>query len=119
MSFRFHTNYYYHPYYGHVISRFVSRPYLFMHNRHRYYSIDGHFFRYEPGIGYVLVDMPYGYTFDFLPQGYQTVFINGYVYFRVGNLFFEYTDYGFSLVHYPERYYAYDDDYYYYDDYYE
>jgi hypothetical protein len=50
------------------------------------------------------------------------------LYFRVGNLFFESSRYGFRLVHFPERYYAYDDGYcnhgyhfeddYYYDDYY-
>ena len=73
------------------------------------------------GIGYVLVDLPYGLTFSYLPHGYETVYINGYLYFRVGNLFFEYSDYGFQLVHYPERYYAFDNDYhndgYYFDEY--
>ena len=65
--------------------------------------------------------MPYGLTFDYLPSNYDRVSINGYLYFRVGNLFFEYSNYGFQLVHYPERYYAYDSNYqnegHYYNDY--
>ena len=56
--------------------------------------------------------MPFGMTFAYLPNSYERVNINGYLYFRVGNLFFEYTNYGFQLVHYPERYYAYNDGYY-------
>ena len=94
----------------------------------RYYCHDGHFFRFRRGIGYVLVDMPFGFSFEYLPHGYERVYINGYLYFRVGNLFFEYSPFGFKLVHYPERYFAYDDGYYnhgyhfedynYYDDYY-
>jgi hypothetical protein len=83
-----------------------------MHNNYRYYCHNGHFFRYHPSIGYVLVDVPFGLTFRYLPSGYERVYINGYLYFRVGNLFFEWTNYGFSLVHFPERYYAYDDGYY-------
>jgi hypothetical protein len=50
--------------------------------------------------------MPFGMTFDYLPGNYERVYINGYLYFRVGNLFFEYSDYGFQLVHYPERYFS-------------
>jgi hypothetical protein len=100
-----------HPRYGHVIRKFVYRPNIFVHNNSRYYCYDGHFFRYFRGVGYVLVDVPFGIVFDAVPHGYERVYINGYLYLRVGNLFFEYTDFGFRLVHYPERYYAYDDGY--------
>jgi len=59
-----------------------------------------------------LVDLPYGFTFEYLPDDYyERVYINGYLYFRVGNLFFEATNYGYRLIHYPERYYAYEDSY--------
>ena len=52
--------------------------------------------------------MPYGFSFEYLPGNYERVYINGYLYFRVGNLFFEYANQGFRLVHYPERYLAYE-----------
>jgi hypothetical protein len=107
-----HKYYYHHPYYGHVIRRFAVQPTFFIHNHNRYYCYDGHFFRYRPGIGYILADIPYGMTFEYLPNDYERVYINGYLYFRVNNLFFEYTHAGYQLIHYPERYYAYDDDYY-------
>ncbi len=110
-SYRYHRYYYHHPLYGHVISRFVYNPDIFIHNHNRYFCYDGRFFRYMPGIGYVLVDIPFGTVFDGLPYGYERVYVNGYVYFRVGNLFFETNGLGFRLVHYPERYYAYDDGY--------
>ena len=56
--------------------------------------------------------MPFGFSFEYLPYGYERVYINGYMYFRIGNLFFESSAYGFRLVHYPDRYYAFNDDYY-------
>ena len=111
-SFVYYKNYYHHPRFGHVIRSFDFRPVVFIHNHHRYYCFDGHFFRYHRGVGYILVDLPFGFTFDLLPAGYyERAYINGYLYFRVGNLFFESTVYGFSLVHFPERYYAWDDSY--------
>ncbi len=110
-AYRYHKHYYYHNHYGHVIRRFDYRPSVFVHNHHNYYCYDGHFFRYRRGIGYVLVNMPFGFSFNYLPHEYERVYVNGYLYFRVGNLFFESTNLGFRLVHYPDRYYAYNDDY--------
>lgn len=66
-----------------------------MYNQNRYYCYNGHFFKYQWGVGYVLVELSYGFAFDYFPRGYETVHINGYLYFRVGNLFFEYVDHGF------------------------
>jgi hypothetical protein len=110
-SFRNHKYYYHHNYYGHVIRKFGHKPHIYIHNRTKYYCYDGYFFRHRSGIGYVLADVPFGMAFDYLPRNYERVYINGYLYFRVGNLFFERTNYGFLLVHYPERYYAYNDGY--------
>ena len=119
-AYRYNRYYYHHPVYGDVIRKFVHRPNIFIHNHHRYYSFDGHFFRFVNGIGYVLVDLPFGLVFEQLPYAYDRVYINGYLYFRIGNLFFEYTNMGYQLVHYPERYYSYNDGYmnqgYYFDD---
>lgn len=121
-SYVYHSHYYYHNHFGHVIRRFNSRPYVFIHNHRNYYCYNGHFFRYRRGVGYILVDMPYGFGFEVLPHNYDRVYINGYLYFRIGNLFFEWSGGRFVLVHYPERYYAYDDGYcnngyHFYDDY--
>lgn len=110
-SYRHHKHYYHHHYYGHVIRRFVYRPQIYIHNHAKYYCYDGFFFRYRSGVGYVLVDIPFGFTFEYLPDDYERVYINGFLYFRVGNLFFENTKYGFRLVHYPERYFSYNDGY--------
>jgi len=110
ISYTYSRYYFHHPRYGHVLSRFEYAPVVFVHNHHQYYCYNGHFFRYRQGIGYILVDLPYGFTFEYLPRGYyERVHINGYLYFRIGNLFFEASNFGFNLVHYPERYYAYDD----------
>jgi hypothetical protein len=59
----------------------------------------------------VLVDVPFGMAFEYIPDDYERVYINGFLYFRIGNLFFESTNLGFQLVHYPERYYAFNDGY--------
>ena len=111
-SYRFHKHYYHHPRYGHLIRKFHYRPIYFVHNNIRYYNYNGHFFSYIRGVGYILVDMPYGIVFSGLPSQYEKVFINGYPYFRVGNLFFERNPYGYALVHYPERYFAFDVEFY-------
>ncbi len=110
-SYRNYRYYYHHPHYGHVIRKFSAPPMVFIHNHYKYYCYDGHFFSYRPGIGYILVDVPFGVTFAVIPNNYDTVYINGYMYYRVGNLFLEYTPAGYQLVHYPERYFAYDDHY--------
>jgi hypothetical protein len=119
-SYRYHKHYYHHPVYGHVIRSFGYKPVIFIHNNHKYYCHNGHFFRFRRGIGYVLVDIPFGIVFERIPYGAERVYINGYMYFRTGNLFFEYSNYGYRLVHYPERYFAYNNDFrnggYYFDD---
>lgn len=105
-SFKYNKYYYHHHRYGHVLRKFVYPPVVYINNHHHYYCYDGHFFRYKRGIGYVLVNVPYGFSFDYLPMDFERVYINGYLYFRVGNLFFEYSDYGYRLIHYPERYFS-------------
>ena len=106
-SYLYHKHYYRHPRLGHVIRRFLTRPVVFVFNHIPYYCYDGYFFTYHRGVGYILSDLPYGVVFPELPYGYETVYINGYLYFRIGNLFFEYVWNGYRLVYYPERFYAY------------
>jgi hypothetical protein len=108
-SYRYNKFYFYHPTYGHVLKKIIYKPVSFVHNNVSYYNYNGHFFRSIKGVGYALVDMPYGVVFNRLPSGYEKVYINGFLYFRVENLFFEMNPNGFSLIHYPERYYALND----------
>ena len=56
--------------------------------------------------------MPYGVVFQKLPSGYEKVYINGFLYFRVDNLYFEANPNGFALIHYPERYHSLESSYY-------
>jgi hypothetical protein len=105
-SFRYDRHYYHHPAFGDVIRRFSFKPIIFIHNRIPFYCYDGYFFNYHKGVGYVLTDLPYGIVFPELPYGYEEVYINGYLYFRLGNLFFEYVGDGYRLVYYPERFFA-------------
>jgi len=107
-AYRNYKYYYHHKYYGDVIRRFEVQPLVLMYAGLPYYYFEGNFFRYQKRVGYVLVDMAFGTTFDYLPDGYERVFINGFPYYRFGNLFFENTLAGFQLVHYPERYYTFD-----------
>jgi hypothetical protein len=106
-SFRNDRFYYHHPTFGDVLRRFLFKPVMFVYNRVPYYCYDGYFFTYQRQVGYVLTDLPYGIVFPELPYGYEEVYINGYLYYRIGNLFFEYVGDGFRLVFYPERYLAY------------
>lgn len=107
-SYKFHKYYYVHPQYGHVIRKFRHRPEYFVHKNLKYYNYNGHLFRYFRGVGYVLTKIPYNMAFQKLPADYERVYINGYLYFRVGNLFFEMNPNGYSLVHYPEKYLAFE-----------
>lgn len=106
-SYKYHKHYYHHPKYGHVIKRFVVKPVVFVFNHTPFYCYDGYFFNYRRGVGYILTDLPYGVVFPELPYDYERVFINGYLYYRVGNLFFEYDGFGYRLVYYPELFLAY------------
>jgi hypothetical protein len=106
-SFRYDRYYFHHPTFGDVLRRFLFKPVVFVYHRIPYYCYDGYFFAYHRGVGYVLTDIPYGIVFPELPYGYEEVYINGYLYYRIGNLFFEFAGDGYRLIYYPERFLAY------------
>lgn len=105
--FRDYKYYYHHPRYGHVIKRFDFKPFVFRYRDIPYYYYDGSFFTYRRGIGYIYVDTPIDIVFSELPFGFERVYLNGVLYFRVGDLFFELFPDGFRLVHYPGKYFSY------------
>ncbi|MDX9880857.1 MAG: hypothetical protein RBS73_02250 [Prolixibacteraceae bacterium] len=94
-------HYYHHPKYGKIYPRFYSNPFVFHHKHGRYYYYDGHFCDYRPGIGYIVVDIPYLTIFSELPFHCTRVRIHGNVYYRYGNLYFEALPIGYRLVPSP------------------
>jgi len=98
-----HHDYYHHPKYGKTYRKFYSNPYVFRHNHGRYYYYDGHFCNYRPGIGYVVVDIPYLTVFTELPFHCARVRIHGDVYYQYGDLYFEPMPIGYRLVPSPIR----------------
>ncbi len=96
-----HRDFYYHSQYGKTYRNFHSNPLVFRHNHGRYYYYDGHFCDYRPGIGYVIVDIPYLTVFATLPFHCNRIRIHGNVYYQYGNLYFEVLPIGYRLVRSP------------------
>jgi hypothetical protein len=96
-----HSDYYKHPRYGRVYSRFDHNPVVFRHPDCDYYYYGDNFYRYRDGIGYCVVEPPRHEYFRHLPVECHKVYINGQVFFRNGDLFFESSPRGYILVPSP------------------
>jgi len=96
-----HSDYYKHPRYGRVYSRFDHNPVVFRHHDCDYYYYGNNFYRYRDGIGYCMVEPPRHEYFRHLPEECHQVYINGQVFFRSGDLFFELSPRGYVLVPSP------------------
>lgn len=96
-----HRNVYMHSKYGKTYRKFNSNPYVFRHNHGRYYYYDGHFCDYRPGIGYVIIDIPYLTVFNELPFRCNRVCLLGNTYYQYGNLYFQALPHGYRLVPSP------------------
>lgn len=96
-----HRDIYVHPKFGRTYRKFYSNPFVFRHNHGRYYYYDGHFCDYRPGIGYVIVDIPYLTVFTELPFRCTRIRLFGNTYYQYGNLYFEPLSYGYRLVPSP------------------
>ena len=92
---------YVHPKYGRTYRSFHNNPFVLNHNRGRYYYYDGHFCDYRPGIGYVIIDIPYLTVFTRLPFHCNRVKVRGRTFYQYGSLYFEALPVGYRLVPSP------------------
>ncbi len=95
------SDYYEHPRYGRVYQRFDRHPVVFHHDRDDYYYYGNHFYNYRQGIGYCVVEPPRDVYFRQLPVDCERVRVNGNVFFRNGDLFFQLSPRGYALVNVP------------------
>jgi hypothetical protein len=47
------------------------------------------------------VGMPSNLTFSYLPVGYEEVYIRGQLYYRYGEVYFEYSPWGYRIIPRP------------------
>ena len=100
-NYHSHQDYYNHPQYGRVYNRFEHNPVVFRHHDCDYYYYGNNFYRYRDGIGYCAVEAPRHEYFRYLPVECRRVYINGQVFFRNGDLFFQLSPNGYVLVPSP------------------
>jgi len=92
---------YNHPKYGRVYNRFENNPIVFRNQYGEYYYSGNSFYRYRDGIGYCLSEPPRNQYYRYLPVECNRVYVNGEVFFRNGDLFFELSPRGYVLVPSP------------------
>jgi len=98
---RGNRDYYNHPQYGRVYQRFDHNPIVFNHDRDNYYYYGNHFYNYRRGIGYCMIDPPRNIYFRDLPFDCDRIDLNGEVFFRNGDLFFQLSPRGYVIVPSP------------------
>ncbi len=96
-----HPDFFDHPRYGRVYHRFDRNPVVFHHDRDDYYYYGNHFYKYRRGIGYCVVEAPRYVYFEQLPVECRRVLVNGHVFFRNGDLFFQLSPRGYAIVPSP------------------
>lgn len=94
-------DYFEHPKYGRVYQRFDRSPVVFHHDRDDYYYYGNHFYTYRKGIGYCVVEAPRNVYFRRLPVDCERVYVNGNIFFRNGDVFFQLSPRGYSIVSSP------------------
>jgi hypothetical protein len=95
------VNYYEHPRYGRVYERFDYSPVVFHSSRDDYYYYGDHFYVYKRGVGYCVAEPPRSSYFKRLPVECERVYVNGNVFFRHGELFFQLSPRGYVMVSAP------------------
>jgi hypothetical protein len=94
-------DYFDHPRYGRVYHNMDQRHVVYRHKHGDYYFLGDHFYRYHKGIGYCVVEPPRGIYFSHLPVACDRVRIDGHVFFRHGDLYFQLSPRGYVLVPSP------------------
>jgi len=95
------VNYFNHPKHGRVYHHFDHNPVVFHHSGGNYYYSGNHFYTYRNGIGYCAVEAPRNVYFRSLPLHCERVYVNGHVLYRNGDLFFQLSPRGYSVVPSP------------------
>jgi len=98
---RGNRDYYDHQRYGRVYQRFDRDPYVFNSDRGNYYYYGNHFYNYRRGIGYCMIDPPRNIYFRQLPFDCERIDMDGEVFFRNGDLFFQLSPRGYVIVPSP------------------
>lgn len=81
--------------------KYASHAIVFHHNHGNYFYHHGGFYQYHPAKGYYRVGVPTGMVFEYLPVGYKRVYIGGQLYYRYGDIYFEYSPWGYRIVPHP------------------
>lgn len=81
--------------------KYARHAIVFHHNHGNYFFHHGRFYQYHPARGYYRVGVPTGLVFEYLPTGYREVRVGGQLYYRYGNIFFEYSPWGYRIIPQP------------------
>lgn len=105
-SYGYGYNHYHHPRtystWGYPAPWKYSRnAYVFRHEHGDFFFYHNRFYRYSPVHGYYVVNYPSGMIFTYLPVGYREVLIDGIMYYRYGDIYFEATPVGYRIVRPP------------------
>ncbi len=79
----------------------MRRPIILHHDRNRIYYYGGRYYEYYPNRGYVMIDIPMGYVFDEVPQGFNRVWIDGGWCYRRGDFYLRPGIHGFITFPVP------------------
>lgn len=97
----YESDYYEHPRYGRVYHRFDDDAVVFHNDRNDYYYYGNHFYNYRRGVGYCVIEPPRHVYFRQLPIECERVYLNGNIFFRNGDVFFQLSPRGYSIVPSP------------------
>lgn len=81
--------------------KYARHAIVFHHNHGNYFFHHGRFYQYHPSRGYYRVGVPAGLVFEYLPSGYKKIYIGGQLYYRYGEIFFEYSPWGYRIIPQP------------------
>ena len=81
--------------------KYSAHAVVFRHAHDDYFFYNNVFYRYSPYRGYYTVGCPEGIIFTYLPVGYNEVMVNGRIYYRYGNVFFEPVYEGYRVINPP------------------
>jgi hypothetical protein len=100
-TYSYHRPITYHTWHYPAPWEYARHAIVFRHDHGDFFFHHGRFYRYHPVRGYYRVAHPSTIVFNYLPIGYEEVFIGGGLYYRYGEVFFEYSPWGYRMVPRP------------------